>query len=121
MSEMGLVHFPGPDQPNPNPVCSDIALQLADAVASELGDIAGRFFKVVEAGKIEASELGSFAAMKPTNLQPGSLEHALLKDVLLGVNDPRSEEHTSELQSLMRNSYAVFCLKQKTTPIVTAD
>src|SRR3546814_1901049 len=27
----------------------------------------------------------------------------------------RSEEHTSELQSLMRNSYAVFCLKQKHT------
>src|SRR3546814_7588708 len=28
---------------------------------------------------------------------------------------PRSEEHTSELQSLMRTSYAVFCLKKKTT------
>src|SRR3546814_5854604 len=27
----------------------------------------------------------------------------------------RSEEHTSELQSLMRNSYAVFCLKTKRT------
>src|SRR3546814_10208306 len=27
----------------------------------------------------------------------------------------RSEEHTSELQSLMRNSYAVFCLKKKRT------
>src|SRR3546814_4571919 len=27
--------------------------------------------------------------------------------------DARSEEHTSELQSLMRNSYAVFCLKKK--------
>src|SRR3546814_8792209 len=27
----------------------------------------------------------------------------------------RSEEHTSELQSLMRNSYAVFCLKKKHT------
>src|SRR3546814_9980852 len=27
--------------------------------------------------------------------------------------DRRSEEHTSELQSLMRNSYAVFCLKKK--------
>src|SRR3546814_1082252 len=26
---------------------------------------------------------------------------------------PRSEEHTSELQSLMRNSYAVFCLQKK--------
>src|SRR3546814_9306002 len=47
------------------------------------------------------------------------------KDVFLSViqNQPirtgysgqqaRSEEHTSELQSLMRNSYAVFCLKKK--------
>src|SRR3546814_2908535 len=35
----------------------------------------------------------------------------------LGDNEPpfRSEEHTSELQSLMRISYAVFCLKKKTT------
>src|SRR3546814_9408906 len=29
----------------------------------------------------------------------------------------RSEEHTSELQSLMRISYAVFCLKKKTTTL----
>src|SRR3546814_8535301 len=31
----------------------------------------------------------------------------------------RSEEHTSELQSLMRISYAVFCLKNKKTKILT--
>src|SRR3546814_4271028 len=31
----------------------------------------------------------------------------------------RSEEHTSELQSLMRSSYAVFCLKKKKTVIDT--
>src|SRR3546814_10331199 len=30
----------------------------------------------------------------------------------------RSEEHTSELQSLMRISYAVFCLKKKTSTII---
>src|SRR3546814_5197584 len=30
-----------------------------------------------------------------------------------GLESPRSEEHTSELQSLMRISYAVFCLKKK--------
>src|SRR3546814_3988489 len=30
----------------------------------------------------------------------------------------RSEEHTSELQSLMRISYAVFCLKKKTLQII---
>src|SRR3546814_3952824 len=33
------------------------------------------------------------------------------------AGNPRSEEHTSELQSLMRISYAVFCLKKKTKPI----
>src|SRR3546814_8843208 len=33
----------------------------------------------------------------------------------------RSEEHTSELQSLMRISYAVFCLKTKTTPSTQQD
>src|SRR3546814_4259189 len=32
------------------------------------------------------------------------------------VCNVRSEEHTSELQSLMRISYAVFCLKKKTQP-----
>src|SRR3546814_9591969 len=30
-----------------------------------------------------------------------------------GISEQRSEEHTSELQSLMRISYAVFCLKKK--------
>src|SRR3546814_1906362 len=35
----------------------------------------------------------------------GGIQHAV-----------RSEEHTSELQSLMRISYAVFCLKKKKTP-----
>src|SRR3546814_5625697 len=33
---------------------------------------------------------------------------------ITSVPTPRSEEHTSELQSLMRISYAVFCLKKKT-------
>src|SRR3546814_3747932 len=33
--------------------------------------------------------------------------------VCAGQAGARSEEHTSELQSLMRNSYAVFCLKKK--------
>src|SRR3546814_2955242 len=35
-------------------------------------------------------------------------------DVTFLVEEMRSEEHTSELQSLMRSSYAVFCLKKKT-------
>src|SRR3546814_5499334 len=40
--------------------------------------------------------------------------------ILLSAGVPaRSEEHTSELQSLMRISYAVFCLKQKKQTIKT--
>src|SRR3546814_7108014 len=39
----------------------------------------------------------------------------LLPDAAFGLQSERSEEHTSELQSLMRISYAVFCLKKKKT------
>src|SRR3546814_7116692 len=35
-----------------------------------------------------------------------------LRCARVDAGDDRSEEHTSELQSLMRNSYAVFCLKK---------
>src|SRR3546814_9378940 len=54
---------------------------------------------------------------------PGAAGHVIHRQrALLGalaqvgdrLFDPRSEEHTSELQSLMRISYAVFCLKKKT-------
>src|SRR3546814_8764931 len=40
---------------------------------------------------------------------------------LHGGGAGRSEEHTSELQSLMRTSYAVFCLKKKTTNQTNID
>src|SRR3546814_4647073 len=42
------------------------------------------------------------------------IKHGVLSEVEKLVRPDRSEEHTSELQSLMRISYAVFCLKNKT-------
>src|SRR3546814_5593619 len=48
---------------------------------------------------------GSIRLQKPGVLQRG--------DLRLEALQLRSEEHTSELQSLMRISYAVFCLKKK--------
>src|SRR3546814_9512343 len=51
--------------------------------------------------------LGNTAVLKMSELSP------------LTAN--RSEEHTSELQSLMRISYAVFCLKKKTKKNLTTD
>src|SRR3546814_4905110 len=44
----------------------------------------------------------------PVQGHPGNTE-----DYIWGDRTLRSEEHTSELQSLMRISYAVFCLKKK--------
>src|SRR3546814_4379700 len=41
--------------------------------------------------------------------------NAMILSLLYRLNPDRSEEHTSELQSLMRISYAVFCLKKKTS------
>src|SRR3546814_5532706 len=41
--------------------------------------------------------------------------HGGLWEAAAATADDRSEEHTSELQSLMRISYAVFCLKKKIT------
>src|SRR3546814_2633931 len=47
-------------------------------------------------------------AVKQEDGDPARAGHAV-------IGEPRSEEHTSELQSLMRISYAVFCLKKKKT------
>src|SRR3546814_7138418 len=46
-------------------------------------------------------------------LEPGKLADLVILDAdpLADIRNSRSEEHTSELQSLMRNSSAVFCLK----------
>src|SRR3546814_6879789 len=49
---------------------------------------------------------------------PAEVE-AHLRAALGALADRRSEEHTSELQSLMRISYAVFCLKKKKQPQIS--
>src|SRR3546814_2784965 len=46
-------------------------------------------------------------------LAAGLRPHSPVSRRRLGASRRRSEEHTSELQSLMRISYAVFCLKKK--------
>src|SRR3546814_10696006 len=49
------------------------------------------------------------------SIDPANTRSQALAKRLGATNSGRSEEHTSELQSLMRISYAVFCLKKKTT------
>src|SRR3546814_4098510 len=51
---------------------------------------------------------------RPTEPRRVRLSIGCQRSAIFGAKLLRSEEHTSELQSLMRISYAVFCLKQQT-------
>src|SRR3546814_7672083 len=61
-----------------------------------------------------------FRSRQVAMFQAGEVDYLVATDAIgMGLNmdvahADRSEEHTSELQSLMRISYAVFCLKKKT-------
>src|SRR3546814_1580117 len=84
------------------------------------------FFRYVEYRVPACLDLALRVRAVPTKRTDTSLIDYLTRDeitALLDAPDPqsrlgtrdRSEEHTSELQSLMRISYAVFCLKKKKT------
>src|SRR3546814_7731770 len=56
----------------------------------------------------------SILAVVERGVEHGGVELVVRERKLAKAGLERSEEHTSELQSLMRISYAVFCLKKKT-------
>src|SRR3546814_8711964 len=74
---------------------------------------AGRRAEAEKAASILGAEIEFFdAGDYPLRLTPEMLDRLI--DIYREVNPSfRSEEHTSELQSLMRISYAVFCLNKK--------
>src|SRR3546814_1464430 len=65
--------------------------------AHELSELLGGAHAIVDTSRNGAGPAGDDWCNPPDRL----------------IGDARSEEHTSELQSLMRISYAVFCLKKK--------
>src|SRR3546814_4232372 len=64
---------------------------------------------------MSVSRKGIVKPLQRAGVPEGWTTSVLLRNCYpLRLDDERSEEHTSELQSLMRISYAVFCLKKKT-------
>src|SRR3546814_6761025 len=67
---------------------------------------------------IAATSIAGFVAHQSHNAFAADLgtvpSSARASVACASISNQRSEEHTSELQSLMRISYAVFCLKKKT-------
>src|SRR3546814_9758304 len=81
--------------------------------------------EAARAERLRAAQIAMQAAALEAQAVRGALDHAVIEGPrnmnykVQGSSDlqpsERSEEHTSELQSLLRNSYAVFCLKKKQT------
>src|SRR3546814_672571 len=80
-------------------ITGEIAVDLDDIIDGSLEKFLDHVSK-----KLTGTDLLADISYTPTGVRP---------------NGTRSEEHTSELQSLMRISYAVFCLKKKTTKYIT--
>src|SRR3546814_2111242 len=78
--------------------------QPAKALAGERQSVIGGQQRRCSIGETEVGEAPAIV---------DRFEHVPSDAVAIEINGGRSEEHTSELQSLMRISYAVFCLKKK--------
>src|SRR3546814_10320913 len=112
-------------------VCSsDLACEPSDRLVDQCADIGANQKCRLDSESVDGVQ--TFLNGVGTGLRPlprsrqfgtGSCTATLTRDFFLrqrsykcaidtgAMPEPRSEEHTSELQSLMRNSYAVFCLK----------
>src|SRR3546814_9962574 len=96
-------------------VC-DVALVKHVVAADREGPaVTGRTIRKrrVDEGNIAAEQLGRVFRIRRHGGFVG-IVRPQCDTSLIGEEYVRSEEHTSELQSLMRISYAVFCLKKKT-------
>src|SRR3546814_6000870 len=102
------------------PICLDPAVRFTlltgpdeatmEAVASRLIGLAGKEAERLDLTGSQLSQDPSLLAAEAASMSLFSSAR-IIKLELSGSG--RSEEHTSELQSLMRISYAVFCLKKK--------
>src|SRR3546814_2242229 len=106
-------------------VAEPAVLDACERAISVLSDAGAEIEEVDGLGDIDPAPLWTRFAATGTHrwLQhhPARPDQEALGTTLKGILErwgsadtrTRSEEHTSELQSLMRNSYAVFCLKKK--------
>src|SRR3546814_7138656 len=92
-----------------------ITMQLRRAaIVSPLRTPVGKFgggLSSLTAGELGATILK--ALVERSGIDPERVDDVVFGHGYPSGEAPRSEEHTSELQSLMRISYAVFCLKKK--------
>src|SRR3546814_10557914 len=84
----------------------NLCVNARDAMEGE-----GRLGILIDNVALGQGEVGDLDAGDSIRISVSDTGHGIPSEYL----DRSSEEHTSELQSLMRSSYAVFCLKKKIT------
>src|SRR3546814_9060905 len=95
-------------------VVAEALLLTAHPGAAQFEPIVPGPSEAVELELVLAVDASSSVSPEEFNLQMGGFAGAFREpSVIAAIAATRSEEHTSELQSLMRISYAVFCLKKK--------
>src|SRR3546814_1812230 len=93
-------------------VCSSDLLQTSSTPKNPLHTRAYVYHCQSECKRPMLTDNRQSGTSSATGAEGGGLDGGdLIQGVFCEAN--RSEEHTSELQSLMRSSYAVFCLKKK--------
>src|SRR3546814_10481883 len=97
---------------SPRNVMAEQAAMLASRVADHVGRV-GVFVDPDDAQVKETAAAARLTAIQLHGDESPARVAAIKALTGLDVWKARSEEHTSELQSLMRISYAVFCLKKK--------
>src|SRR3546814_10349129 len=102
-----------------------LALMLCEeaGLGGRLADLSDKKLRAI-AGLLNRWRLrpGGTEGFRTAEVTAGGIDTAALSSKTFAAKQVpglyfRSEEHTSELQSLMRISYAVFCLKKKNTQI----
>src|SRR3546814_3285792 len=78
---------------------------------AELDQISRARGQVIPTGRVQVIQSSDGGVISKIEVNEG--DHVRRGQLLMTLDSVRSEEHTSELQSLMRISYAVFCLKKK--------
>src|SRR3546814_10909216 len=101
---------------NQPPLAHDKVRYVGELVAMAFARTRAEAEDLTELVEVDYDDLPVYVDTDSAMQATSDLIHDEWKDnvfVTLNADTNRSEEHTSELQSLMRNSYAVFCLKNK--------
>src|SRR3546814_2530443 len=91
----------------------DHALLFKCFASCDSRDVINEILRLEENALHHTDKASQASAGMPTDLWRRQQALRIWDEARPLIGTPRSEEHTSELQSLMRISYAVFCLKKK--------